>query len=228
MKSVVVLGNWKSNKTLAEAKAWIEAFSKHKDFPVNIQVIVCPALHHIPLFMDAKFPIHLGVQDVSPFPAGSYTGAVAASLFAGTQVSVVMIGHSERRKHFGESNEMVAEKVKQSVSAGMIPVVCISESTQAEAVKQLAPQFFQKGMFLYEPLFAVGSGTPDTPLNANAFAAKLTSDFGRIPILYGGSVTPENVASFASQEYLSGVAVGKASLDPEIFFQLIVNASSRS
>lgn len=225
MKSVVVLGNWKSNKTLIEAAGWIDAFSKHKDTPPNVQIIVCPALHHIPLFINAKLPVALGVQDVSPFPAGSYTGAVAASMLADCVISYAMIGHSERRKQFGETNEIVAQKVTQCMGAGFIPVVCISESHEAEAVKQLVPQFFEKGVFLYEPLFAVGSGTPDTPLNANAFAAKLSADFGRIPILYGGSVTPENVASFVSQEFLSGVAVGKGSLDPEIFFQLSVNAS---
>ncbi len=229
MKSVIVLGNWKANKTVAEAKSWIDAFAVHKDaIPAGVRVILCPSLHHIPLFMEAKLPFGLGIQDVSPFEAGSYTGAVAASQLQGSGVVVSLIGHSERRTHFGETNEVVAQKVKQCLQGNITPVVCISELPQADVLGQLAPEFFQKGMFLYEPLFAVGSGTPDTPINANAFAAKLAETYGPTPVLYGGSVTPENVASFTSQEHLSGVAVGKNSLDPEIFFQLITHSSPTS
>ncbi len=226
MKSPVVLGNWKANKTIDEAKTWLTTFAQHaQEIPPNVRVILCPAFHHLSLFWDAKLPVSLGVQDISPFDSGAYTGEVAASML-GTPISYALVGHSERRTHFGETDTLVIQKIKECMSHGIIPIVCVSEISQAEVVKKEVPDFSAHGMVLYEPLFAVGSGTPDTPQNANAFAMKLIQNLGRIPILYGGSVTAENVAGFTAQDGLSGVGVGKASLDPETFFQLIVRASS--
>ncbi len=228
MKSVVVLGNWKANKTIEEAKTWLAAFTPYAgNIPSNVRVILCPAFSHIPLFLDTKFPVSLGVQDISPFDSGAYTGSIAASMLK-TPVSYALIGHSERRTHFGETDALVVQKVKQSLSHNIVPILCVSEISQAEIVQKEVPDFSSTGMVLYEPLFAVGSGTPDTPPNANAVAAKLVQTFGHISVLYGGSVTSENVASFVAQESISGVGVGKGSLDAETFFQIIHRASSAS
>jgi len=220
-----ILGNWKSNKTLQEAERWKQSFEK--SIPAlsdKITVIVVPAFHHLPVFLKRSSDYALGAQDVSQFEPGSYTGAIAVGMLTGL-VQYVMVGHSERRKHFGETDEIVAQKVLQVITHGLSPVVCVSDVLQVEKLVRLVPAFEATGILLYEPLFAVGSGTPDTPENANKQARKITHVV-RIPVLYGGSVVPENVKSFMGQPDISGVGVGKASLESDIFASLIRAAVS--
>lgn len=221
MKQLYILGNWKSNKTLADAQTWLQTF---QDTPINlppsVTLIVCPAFHHISLFIEAKFSFALGVQDLSPFGSGAYTGAIAASMVQGV-ATYAMLGHSERRKHFGETNEIVADKVKQALSFKIRPVVCVSEVSQALALRNLVPDFMKSGLILYEPLTAIGSGQADSPENTNTTAHELITILPSVPILYGGSVVPQNVKGFVTQECISGVGVGGASLDPQKFRDLI-------
>lgn len=225
MKQIIILGNWKSNKTLNEAKQWIEKFkSLASVLPSNIRLILCPAFHHLDLFANAKLPLSLGVQDVSPFPSGAYTGAMSARMLEGT-VEYTLLGHSERRKYFGETDETIAKKVTEAKDAGIKPIVCISQLPEASRLKELVPDFADFGMLLYEPLFAIGSGQSDTPDNADKTAKQLQDIIGTVPVLYGGSVIPENVAGFVQKEHLAGVGVGGASLDPEKFYRLIEAAS---
>lgn len=224
MKNLFILGNWKSNKTGAEAIAWEAGFSgKLPPLPNHVTVIVCPAFHHLSIFATPERGYALGVQNVSSFETGAYTGEVAASMVK-DMVSYAMIGHSERRKHLGESDEMVAEKVKRVLAVGIRPVVCVSAIDQVRKLMELAPEFGENGILLYEPLFAIGSGTSDTPDNANSAAVEIHSVFSAVPILYGGSVTPENVKGFMNTEHLSGVGVGGASLDSGKFLALIRTA----
>lgn len=221
MKQMYILGNWKSNKSFSEATSWLSEFQSS---PLNLSesatLIVCPAFHHLQAFLDAKFPYALGVQDLSQFESGAYTGAISASMVEGL-VTYAMIGHSERRKHFGETDEIVAMKVKNALQHKIRPVVCVSEIVQAMTLKQLSADFGTTGLLLYEPLTAIGSGQADTPENANVTAGKLAEIFPNVPILYGGSVVPENAKGFVTQEHLSGVGVGGASLDPKKFRDLI-------
>ena len=219
MKELFILGNWKSNKTLDEARTWVtdvtEAFPH---LPENLHVIVCPAYHHLPVFT-GSLPFAVGTQDMSPYVSGAYTGEISASMVQGL-VTYALIGHSERRKHLGETNELVAEKVKQCLSIGIRPVVCVSEVAQAEALAHLVPDFQKTGLILYEPLFAIGSGKSDTPENANQTAGSIQAVVP-VPVLYGGSVVPGNVKGFMEVEHLAGVGVGGASLDPQKFIALI-------
>lgn len=221
MKNLFILGNWKSNKTTAEAVLWQQSFVKNlPPVPEYITIILCPAFHHVPVFAHKSDAYVLGVQNISLFDAGAYTGEVAASMIK-DDVTHVMIGHSERRKHFGETDEIVAQKVKRAVAAGITPIVCVSSTGQAKQLSVLAPEFTNSGLILYEPLFAIGSGKSDSPENANAAAGEIQQIFPSAPILYGGSVTHENVKGFTDQPYLSGVGVGGASLDPDKFLSLI-------
>lgn len=218
MKQIIILGNWKSNKTAEEARQWVSDFPS--DIPEHVSVIVCPAFHHLSVFAGRERAYALGIQDVSPYGSGAFTGAISAAMVNDT-VAYAMIGHSERRKHFGETDEIVAEKVKRALEAGIKPVVCVSEFGQAEKLHVLVPEFGNTGLFLYEPLFAIGSGTSDSPEHANDAAAMIHGVFPSVSILYGGSVTHENVKGFVLQEHLSGVGVGGASLDPKKFQALI-------
>lgn len=227
MKNIIVLGNWKSNKTRAEAKAWIEGFSpKLSMVPQNIIFIICPAFHHLDLFLSSGFTQYLGVQDVSSYTIGAYTGEIAASMLKGV-ARYVIVGHSERRKYLGETDEIVCEKVKQCLAVGIVPVVCVSDVLEVQKLKELVPDFVTRGgMLLYEPLFAVGSGQAQSPEDANNAAHKFVNAMNSVKILYGGSVSPDNVDGYTKQEFLAGVGVGGASLDPEKFYNLILKASS--
>lgn len=222
MKKIYILGNWKSNKTMEEARDWVQNFTPDLAGKTqDITLIVCPAFHHLTLFAQHGARYALGVQDISPYESGAFTGAISAAMVKDL-VTYTMIGHSERRKYFGETDEVVSEKVKRALDAGIRPIVCVSETHQAERLHALVPAFSESGLILYEPLFAIGSGTSDTPEHANK-AARLIHDIVPVPILYGGSVTHENVAGFVREEYLSGVGVGGASLDPKKF-QALINA----
>lgn len=221
MKNLFILGNWKSNKTMTEAANWLEIFSKNMpQIPGHVSIIVCPGFIHLPLFSSRTAPFALGVQNVSAYETGAFTGEIAASMVANT-VSYAMIGHSERRKHLGETDEVVAEKVKRVLSVGIRPVVCVSDVAQAEKLAASVPEFTKTGLILYEPLFAIGSGKSDSPENANIAAGSIHGILPETPILYGGSVTAENVRGFVGTEHITGVGVGGASLDAAKFLSLI-------
>lgn len=223
MKNIYVLGNWKANKTLQEAVDWEKKFKENLgDLPNYVTLIICPAYHHLSYFLYSKPPYMLGVQDISAYPSGAYTGELSGAMLEG-MVTYAMIGHSERRKYFGETDEIVSQKVTQARSAHIKPIVCVSEETQVTSLNKFIPDFANDGLLLYEPLFAIGSGQADTPENANAVAKKLSAILP-VPILYGGSVVPENVRGFIDQEFLAGVGVGGASLDPQKFINLITAA----
>lgn len=227
MKITYVLGNWKSNKTIEEAHAWIDLYMMHKDeISPLVKVIVCPAFHHISLFDKKTFPSSLGVQDLSEFSTGAFTGEIAAKMVKGI-VEYSMIGHSERRKLLGETNQQVATKAKNAIENDIVPVVCVSDMDQVRTLQHFIPDYAGKGLILYEPLTAVGTGKAGTPESANAAAKEIIDIIGFVAVLYGGSVIPENVSGFTAQEFISGVGVGGASLNPEQFIQ-VISAVSRS
>ncbi len=219
MKKTYILGNWKSNKTLAEAIAWKQQFAQLiPSLPSDISVIVCPAFHHLPIFEEVT-SYAIGVQDISPFESGAVTGAISAEMVRGV-AAYALLGHSERRTKFGETDDVVAEKVIRVLAIGIKPIVCISTLDHVNALHEKIPDFGKTGMLLYEPLFAIGSGNADSPENANSMARKI-SRILPVPILYGGSVMPDNAKGFVNTMYLSGVGVGGASLNAEKFSQII-------
>lgn len=224
-KDLYLLGNWKSNKTIAQAREWKAVFDTIlPEISENHTVIVVPAFHHLPVFLPNDTHYVLGVQDISPYASGAFTGAIAADLVK-DDIRFAMIGHSERRKHFAETDEIVAEKVRRALESGIRPVVCVSETIQVSRLAALVPEYGETGMLLYEPLFAVGSGTADTPENADEVAGEMRKILP-VPVLYGGSVVPENVQSFIRMDHLSGVGVGGASLKPDTFASLVGHATA--
>ncbi len=233
MKRLFIVANWKSNKTLQQTEAWFAEFSPPAggfQFS-NKEVIICPPFTLLPnlksYLLNHKSAVRLGAQDISPFDEGAYTGEVN-----GTQIKefadYVIIGHSERRKHFGETNEVVENKIIQAIKNNLTPIICVSSLTQISKLKSQNYSSKLKNMgktmiIAYEPLFAIGSGKPDTPENANNMAKKI-KEIINVPVIYGGSVTDKNVLSFTSMPNIDGVLPGKASLDPQVFISLIVNA----
>lgn len=225
MKKIFIVANWKSNNV--ESIKWIQQVQSSEK-----EVIVCPPFTVLfdlkSLIFNHKSSIKLGAQDISPFTMGSYTGEIN-----GEQIKefaeYVIIGHSERRKYFGESGEMINQKIEQAVNNSLIPIVCVSELDQSVKIKDQIQSLKlknpeQKIIIAYEPLSAVGSGNPDTPENANEMASLVKKELGDVFVLYGGSVNSENVNSFTTMEYIDGVLVGKSSLNSSEFLKIIQNA----
>lgn len=213
-----IIANWKSNLTVRESVELIEAVGPKLTKNENVQLVVCPsfeALTEVRKQVQVNgFPILIGAQDISPFPKGAYTGEVNGESLKEI-VDVCLIGHSERRQNFNESDNEIRDKVERANESGITPVVCVqgAETPVPDLVKVVA----------YEPVFAIGSGNPDTPENANKVAAliKQTNTHQELEVLYGGSVTSENIKAFLEEENISGVLIGGASLNASEFLKIL-------
>ena len=220
MSKLLIVANLKSYKNLNESKAWLDVFLKHKDEVQKIEnkeIVICPSFPYLFSFNSAfseSINIKVGAQNISPFDEGAYTGEVNAKQVKDF-AQFVLIGHSERRTNFGETDDMLLKKVELSLKYGLSPIFLVQDDGNAipSGVNVVA----------YEPVFAIGSSTPDTPENADkvSSAIKAKKDY---QVLYGGSVSSQNVNSFTGKNNINGVLVGGASLDPEEFIKIIQNA----
>ncbi len=217
MKDLLIVANWKSNKTSKDTLNFFEKFALSPDFPTNIKVVICPSYLSVPtasaFVKEKNLNLEIGVQNISPFEVGAYTGEVAAEL-AREFATYAIIGHSERRKNFGETDQMLADKVSLCLGFGLTPIFCVpnAETAIPEQVKIVA----------YEPIEAIGTGEPDTPENAEKVGEKIRQNHpGVEKVLYGGSVIADNVDSFVKMPGIDGVLVGGASLTAESFLMLI-------
>lgn len=222
MKNLFIVANWKSNKTTLETKEWLQTLNSsqltfNKD---NKEIIICPPVTLLPLvkelIVNSQLSIVVGTQDISPFDEGAYTGEVN-----GKQIKefadFVIIGHSERRQNFKETDDALIKKVQMAQKYLLNPIFCVQNQNTfiPEGVKLVA----------YEQIEAIGTGNPDTPENANEVAQIIKDTHKNVMyVLYGGSVTSENVKSFTSMPDLDGVLVGNASLDAKEFSKIIQNA----
>ncbi len=235
MKKLFIVGNWKSYKTLTDAKEWLEKF---KELAVQIssdekEVIVCPPftfLSEMKAFIDENnLPLKLGTQDISPFDEGAYTGAIFARQ-AKDFVTHALVGHSERRKYFHETDDDVLAKVKQLLSQDITPILCISDMKQLEYYLKedvVLVTNADKIIFVYEPPGAISGGGAfhaADPKDIDKNTAEVGKMIGKdVVTLYGGSVNPENAAEIFGLEHVSGGLPGQASLDAEKFVQIIKN-----
>jgi len=218
MKKVFIVANWKSNKTKIEAEKWVKEFNLQADGS-DKEIIICPPFTLLSdlkaLVIGNKLSVKLGAQDISPFYKGSYTGEVN-----GEQVKefgdYVIIGHSERRKYFNEKDNLVEQKVEIAKDYKLNPILCVQGEvlTVPKGVEIVA----------YEPVFAIGTGNPDSPENADKIAQNIKEKNKIQFVLYGGSVTSKNVKAFTEMPNIDGVLVGTASLDPLEFARIIEQA----
>lgn len=226
-KTLWVIANWKSNKNIAEALDWIAKVGPQIPKDGQLKVVVCPTFSALSEVKKAitvgNFPIIVGTQDLSPFGSGAYTGEEPAELLSGL-INMAILGHSERRQNFGETDEMVAKKAEQALGNKVTPLVCV----QGEETP--VPEDCQ--MIAYEPVWAIstgltntpGIGKPDNPEEADKMASLFKQKYGQpsggLEVIYGGSVDSQNIERFISQQNISGVLVGNASLDPEEFIKI--------
>ncbi|RJQ35874.1 triose-phosphate isomerase [Candidatus Microgenomates bacterium] len=231
MKKIFIVANWKSNKDSIQVGDWIEGIKNYESGikNTNKEVIICPSFVHLYLLksLNNEPIIKIGAQNISPFDKGAYTGEVNGEQIK-ELADYVIIGHSERRKNFNETDDLINQKLKMAVKYQIVPILCISDLFQIQNSKFKIQNYNSKLknenkelIIAYEPLFAIGSGQADTPENAEKVATEIKKELNGAPVLYGGSVTSENAKSFTQMPDIDGVLVGGASLDPLEFRKII-------
>lgn len=223
--SKLVVANWKSHKTLDEARTWLQLFqAKAHLFPSQAEIVLCPPFPFLSTLHHSLVPeVALGVQDISPFPAGAYTGAISAHNLNDMGITYALVGHSERRRYFHETHQDVANKVDQAVQNGMRPIVCVDQPYMRAQASAIKPELLAACVVAYEPLEAIGTGDNQPADQVKAIVTEIQQVFGRVPIIYGGSVTSQNALEYLT--VTDGVLVGGRSLDPEEFSQIAMHAS---
>jgi triosephosphate isomerase len=220
MKNLFIAGNWKSNKTSIEASVWMTKYASNvldiSSGSVQVPVVICvPYTIFSTIKQEMRtisFPLSLGAQNISKFDEGAYTGEITGKMIK-EYAEWVLIGHSERRKYFSESDADLSGKVDKAHAAGLKVIFCVPDDT--------TPIPGSVEVVAYEPVWAIGTGKTDSPENANTVVTSIKNKSGAKIVLYGGSVTGDNVASFVSQPSIDGVLPGGASLDPDKFSHLV-------
>lgn len=229
--------NWKMYLDVNESAQLAEGIEKIAPVP-GYEVAVFPSALAFTRVLDMlkKSGIKVGAQNVAWVPKGAYTGAVSALLFKEAGASYALVGHSERRHIFGERSEAVRKKAEACLDAGLIPIICIGETPEDKEEdkrmyrlkKQLRtaceglPESEKGYMVAYEPVWAVGTGNPCSPADAEDVIGWIKLELKNytqkdVPVMYGGSVTPDNVCSYCSLESVDGVLVGSAMAKSESF-----------
>ena len=246
-----VVGNWKMNGSLGMISDYIPALldglMAFGDWTQKTNVAICPPHPFLRTSINKLigYPIRVGAQNISEYGNGAYTGDVSVSMLVDLEVRLCLVGHSERRKHHGESDHQVAEKVIALLSQSVRPLLCVGETEderesgqyldvvqrQLEAVfSQISPANTSQILVAYEPVWAIGTGRTASPAQAGemhrAIRSYLTEKLGSeagtaIPLLYGGSVTGENAGELMAEPEINGTLVGGASLKADSFLSII-------
>ena len=234
MEKKYVIGNWKSNKNRMDAQMWFSRFADLYTPVDGLEVIVAPSficLCSLSEYVQALeiSNLSMAAQDISPFPKGSYTGAVAADMVKG-MVDYVIIGHSERRRYFRETSQDTANKMTEAVDAGLKPIVCIDQPYAMSQLTALHDIDCEEMILAYGPVDATTARVPEEPSRVAEAAQFISQVHPKRPVAYGGSLTVENVDKYIVLSGLSGFFVGEMSLDADAFATLCnkVGASLRS
>jgi triosephosphate isomerase len=239
-------GNWKMNKTVAEAVSVVKALKSLIADVTDVDVLIFPTFTDLyAVNNEVKGSnINIGAQNLFWEPKGAFTGEISPAMVKDTGCSYVLIGHSERRQYFGETDETVNKKTKAALAVGLIPVVCVGETLKEreenitfkiiekqikEGLAGLSAEQAATIVIAYEPVWAIGTGKPASPDQAqevHAFARKIYGQMyadasQKVRILYGASVNPTNVSEFMKQPDIDGGLVGGASLEAESFAKLV-------
>jgi len=219
-----IIGNWKSNKNKKDAQNWFAEFVNFYTPIDGLEVIIAPSficlcsLSEYVQALEIK-NLSLAAQDISPFPKGSYTGAVAADMVRG-MVDYVIIGHSERRRYFHESSQDTANKMSETVDAGLKPIVCIDQPYAMSQLTALNDIDCDDMILAYGPVEAMTARIPEQPDRVAEAVQFMGQVHPKHPIVYGGSLMVENVNEYLALPQLSGLFVGQSSLDPLNFATL--------
>jgi triosephosphate isomerase len=248
-RAPMIAGNWKLHKTVAEAEAYIQALLPRVSTADGVEVVICPAYLALQAMVDSTRGSRVAVyaQNMHQAPEGAFTGEVSAPMLCELDVGGVILGHSERRELFGETDRALQLKVPAALEAGLQPILCVGETEderdRGDTERKLRHQV-QEGLakvpierlgeivIAYEPIWAIGTGRVATPAQAQeamAFVRALVADRSRAEadktrVLYGGSVKPDNAAELLALPDVDGALVGGASLDAESFATIVAAA----
>ena len=248
MRKPVMAGNWKMYKTPAETVAFFEKFRPLAGQAEHCEVVICPPFTNLAAAVEATqgTRIRIGAQNIAWAKEGAFTGEISGPMIVAAGATYAIVGHSERRQYFAETDETVLKRTLAALEFGLSPIVCVGErleeresgNTEAVLARQfqngiagLSEQQFARIVIAYEPVWAIGTGKTATPEIAagahRAIRGQVRAKFGKeagdaIRILYGGSVKPDNTRSLMAQPEIDGVLVGGASLDA-VSFAGIVN-----
>ncbi|MBE0584110.1 MAG: triosephosphate isomerase [Desulfofustis sp.] len=216
-----VVGNWKCSKTLDQAQSWLTSFARAYQPTAQLQVVVAPPLLWlVPLarqLQDLSLQgVSLAAQDVSPFPRGSYTGAIAADMLKGF-ADYTIIGHAERRRYFHETSQDAANKVSEAVDAGVRPIICVDTTSAMSQLVPLADLDCEHLIIAYCPVAPMTYREPEKTETVEEAVRFIGQIHPARPIIYGGAITPDNAGDYAAIPGLAGLSVGAASLDPTAF-----------
>lgn len=249
MRTPIIAGNWKMFKTAGEAAQFAQEI-KGKAEVAGVESVVCAPFTALPALIEAVkgTSIKVGAQNLHYEDNGAYTGEISGVMLKDLGVDYVIIGHSERRAYFAESDEIVNKKVHAAFKHGLTPIVCVGEKLEEREADQtksvckvqteaafagLSAEQAAAVVVAYEPIWAIGTGKSSTADDANEVISYIRSviagQFGepiasKVRIQYGGSVKPANVAEYMSQSDIDGALVGGASLEPASYIQLVEGA----
>jgi triosephosphate isomerase len=253
MRIPMIAANWKMHKSLKEAEKFASEFPLDPELLRKVEVVICPPFTALQIVSESikGTVIKLGAQNMHPAEEGAFTGEVSPLMLNDLGCTYVILGHSERRHVFKESNQFVNDKVKAALNHGIRPIICVGETleerergeTRQICRKQLldalsAIEIDEPSLIsiAYEPVWAIGTGRNADPRDAEeviSYLRQLLGDkygaslAGGIRILYGGSVKPGNIAQFMQQENLDGALVGGASLEIDSFYKIIQGAVNK-
>lgn len=242
----MVAGNWKMNGGRIESKRLIAGFLKELDDSLDVEIVVCPPFILVPQVMEqlqGESYLKWGAQNLDDHESGAYTGEISAAMLVDYGCSHVIVGHSERRSLFGETDTLVAGKVEMAQQHGLTPILCVGETLdQREAeqtemvvgrqldavVDRIGISQFSSLVLAYEPVWAIGTGKTASPEQAQAvhgyLRGRLAQQDGQIAaglrILYGGSVKSDNASALFAQADIDGGLIGGASLDAQEFLKI--------
>jgi triosephosphate isomerase len=241
-----IAGNWKMNKTVAEAEQYIQALLPKVGAIGDVEVVVCPPYTALQAMVDSArgSSVQVYAQSMHEADTGAFTGEVSAPMLAEIDVQGVILGHSERREYYNESDRALQHKVPKALEAGLTPILCVGETEEErergdterklrhqvqEGLEKVPKDRLAEAVIAYEPIWAIGTGltaTPDQAQEAIAFVRALVEDRDKaagqaVRILYGGSLKPENAPEILALPDVDGALVGGASLDAGSFADIV-------
>jgi triosephosphate isomerase (TIM) len=224
-----VIGNWKCNKGEDEARIWLTEFAQGYRPTPDLEIILAPSFLCLPgLSRQARelglAGFSLAAQDISPFPKGSYTGAVAADMVKG-MADFVIIGHAERRNYFHETSQDVANKAREAVDTGLTPIICVDQPYAVSQLQAISDIDSKEMIIAYGPVDATMTRNPEPPALAAETARSILRIRPGLPVVYGGSLDPGNVKEYLLLPELAGIFVGEASLDVHSFLAICEQAA---
>ncbi|MDE5977211.1 MAG: triose-phosphate isomerase [Turicibacter sp.] len=246
MRKPIIVGNWKMNKTRDEALQFVYAVKNQVLSSDTVESVICAPFPYLRCLVKRQgSALRVGAQNMHFESSGAYTGEIAPEMLKTIGVSYVVLGHSERRELFKETDETVNKKVHAAFINGLIPIICVGESLNERealktnevvetqtlaALKGLTAEQVRTVIIAYEPIWAIGTGRTATAKQANETIGYIRSVIKKaygadvansVRIQYGGSVNPLNIKEFMAQEHIDGALVGGASLDPTSFLSLV-------